>query len=95
MGGAEYAKLGVENSTGTRVFSLSGDVVNPGNYELPHGNSMRELIYDVGGGVPDGRALKAVIPGGSSTSVLTADDIDMKMDFTSLVGPERRSARRA
>jgi NADH-quinone oxidoreductase subunit F len=85
MGGAEYAKLGVENSTGTRVFSLSGDVVNPGNYELPHGISMRELIYDVGGGVANGRALKAVIPGGSSTSVLTADDIDTKMDFTSLV----------
>ena len=46
---------------------------------------MRELIYDVGGGVPGGRELKAVIPGGSSTSVLTADDIDVKMDFTSLV----------
>ena len=85
MGGAEYAKLGVEGSSGTRVFSLSGDVVNPGNYELPHGISMRELVYDVGGGVPNGRALKAVIPGGSSTSVLTADDIDVKMDFTSLV----------
>jgi NADH-quinone oxidoreductase subunit F len=85
LGGAEYAKLGVENSTGTRVFSLSGNVVNPGNYELPHGISMRELIYDVGGGVPDGRELKAVIPGGSSTSVLTADDIDTHMDFTSLV----------
>jgi NADH-quinone oxidoreductase subunit F len=85
LGGAEYAKLGVENSTGTRVFSLSGDVARPGNYELPHGISLRELIYDVGGGVPDGRELKAVIPGGSSTSVLTADDIDVKMDFTSLV----------
>jgi NADH-quinone oxidoreductase subunit F len=85
MGGAEYAKLGVENSAGTRVFSLSGNVVNPGNYELPHGISMRELVYDVGGGVPNGRELKAVIPGGSSTSVLTADAIDTKMDFTSLV----------
>ena len=85
LGGAEYAKLGVENSTGTRVFSLSGNVSNPGNYELPHGISMRELIYDVGGGVPNGRELKAVIPGGSSTSVLTAADIDTKMDFTSLV----------
>jgi len=85
LGGAEYAKLGVENSTGTRVFSLSGDVARPGNYELPHRISLRELIYDVGGGVPDGRELKAVIPGGSSTSVLTADDIDVKMDFTSLV----------
>jgi len=85
LGGAQYAKLGVENSTGTRVFSLSGDVARPGNYELPHGISLRELIYDVGGGVPGGRELKAVIPGGSSTSVLTADDIDVKMDFTSLV----------
>jgi NADH-quinone oxidoreductase subunit F len=85
LGATEYAKLGVENSTGTRVFSLSGDVVNPGNYELPHGISLRELIYDIGGGVPGGRALKAVIPGGSSTSVLTADDVDVKMDFTSLV----------
>jgi NADH-quinone oxidoreductase subunit F len=85
MGGAEYAKLGVENSSGTRVFSLSGDVVSPGNYELPHGISMRELIYDIGGGVPNGRELKAVIPGGSSTSVLTDADIDTKMDFTSLV----------
>ena len=85
LGGADYAKLGVENSTGTRVFSLSGDVVNPGNYELPHGITLRELIYDIGGGVPGGRELKAVIPGGSSTSVLTAADIDVKMDFTSLI----------
>jgi NADH-quinone oxidoreductase subunit F len=85
LGAAEYAKLGVESSTGTRVFSLSGDVVNPGNYELPHGITLRELVYDVGGGVPGGRELKAIIPGGSSTSVLTAADIDTKLDFTSLV----------
>ncbi|HEX2345947.1 MAG TPA: NADH-quinone oxidoreductase subunit NuoF [Gaiellaceae bacterium] len=85
LGAGEYAKLGVEGSTGTRVFSLSGDVVNPGNYELPHGITLRELIYDVGGGLPGGRELKAVIPGGSSTSVLTAADIDTKLDFTSLV----------
>ena len=85
MGGAQYAKLGVQDSTGTRVFSLSGNVVNPGNYELPHGISLRELVYDIGGGIPDGRELKAIIPGGSSTPVLTADDIDVKMDFTSLV----------
>jgi NADH-quinone oxidoreductase subunit F len=85
LGAAEYARLGVENSTGTRVFSLSGDVVNPGNYELPHGISLRELVYDVGGGVPNGRALKAVIPGGSSTPILTAAEIDTKLDFDSLV----------
>jgi NADH-quinone oxidoreductase subunit F len=85
LGASEYAKLGVESSTGTRVFSLSGDVVNPGNYELPHGITLRELIYDVGGGVPGGRDLKAIIPGGSSTSVLTAAEIDTALDFTSLV----------
>ena len=55
MGGAEYAKLGVENSTGTRVFSLSGNVVRPGNYELPHGYPLRDLIHEVGGGIADGR----------------------------------------
>jgi NADH-quinone oxidoreductase subunit F len=85
LGAEEYAKLGVENSSGTRVFSLSGDVANPGNYELPHGITLRELIYDVGGGVPNGRSLKAVIPGGSSTPILTADDIDTPLDFDSLV----------
>ena len=85
LGAEEYAKLGVENSTGTRVFSLSGDVVNPGNYELPHGISLRELIYDIGGGVPNGRELKAIIPGGSSTPVLTAEDIDATLDFDSMV----------
>jgi len=85
IGAVEYAKLGVENSTGTRVFSLSGDVVNPGNYELPHGITLRELIYDVGGGVPGGRELKAIIPGGSSTAVLTASEIDTPLDFDSLV----------
>ena len=50
IGGAEYAKLGVESSTGTRVFSLSGNVVNGGNYELPHGFPLRDLINDLGGG---------------------------------------------
>src|SRR5262249_12956734 len=62
MGGSEYAKLGVDNSAGTRVFSLSGNVVNGGNYELEMGTSLRALIYDIGGGIPEGRALKAVIP---------------------------------
>jgi NADH-quinone oxidoreductase subunit F len=84
MGGAEYAKVGVENSAGTRVFSLSGNVVNGGNFELELGTSLRELIYDVGGGIPDGRELKAVIPGGSSVPVLTADQVDTGLDFDSM-----------
>ena len=81
MGGAEYAKLGVEDSTGTRVFSLSGNVVRPGNYELPHGYPLRDLIHEVGGGIADGRTLKAVIPGGSSTPILTASEAETTMAF--------------
>jgi NADH-quinone oxidoreductase subunit F len=84
MGGEEYAKLGVApNSTGTRVFSLSGNVVKGGNYELEMGTTLRELIYDIGGGIPDGRELKAIIPGGSSTPVLRADQVDMPLDADS------------
>jgi NADH-quinone oxidoreductase subunit F len=86
MGGSEYAKLGVENSTGTRVFSLSGNVERGGNYELELGTSLRELIYDLGGGIPDGRELKAVIPGGSSVPVLRGDEIDIGLDFDSMAG---------
>jgi NADH-quinone oxidoreductase subunit F len=84
LGGADYAKLGVANSAGTRVFSLSGNVVNGGNFELPLGTSLRELIYDIGGGIPDGRELKAVIPGGSSVQVLTADQVDTPLDFDAM-----------
>jgi NADH-quinone oxidoreductase subunit F len=84
LGGAAYAKLGVENSTGTRVFSLSGNVVRGGNYELELGTSLRELIYDFGGGIPDGRELKAIIPGGTSMPVLSADQVDTKLDADSM-----------
>ncbi len=83
-GGAWYASLGVENSAGTRVFSLSGNVVNGGNYELELGTSLYELIYRIGGGIPDGRKLKAVIPGGSSVPVLTAGEIQYPLDFDSM-----------
>jgi len=85
LGGAEYAKIGVPpDSSGTRVFSLSGNVVHGGNYELPLGVTLRELIYEHGGGIPDGRQLKAVIPGGSSVPILTADQIDVPLDATSM-----------
>jgi NADH-quinone oxidoreductase subunit F len=85
MGGAEYAEIGPESSTGTRVFSLSGNVARPGNYELPHGFPLKDLIYDVGGGVPGGRELKAVIPGGSSTPILTAAEAEkVTLDYDSL-----------
>jgi NADH-quinone oxidoreductase subunit F len=84
LGGKKYAKLGVENSRGTRVFSLSGNVVNGGNYEVELGTSLRELVYDIGGGIPDGRELKAIIPGGSSVPVLTADEVDTALDFDAM-----------
>jgi NADH-quinone oxidoreductase subunit F len=84
MGGAEYAKIGPETSPGTVVFSLSGNIANPGNYELELGTPLRELIYDLGGGVPDGRQLKAIIPGGSSVPVLTPDQIETPLDFNSV-----------
>jgi NADH-quinone oxidoreductase subunit F len=84
LGGAEYTKLGTPDSTGTRVFSLSGNVERGGNYELPNGTTLRELIYDIGGGVPGGRELKAIIPGGSSVQILTADQIDTPLSYDAM-----------
>jgi len=85
LGAKEYATIGVPpDSSGTRVFSLSGNVAKGGNYELPMGVTLRELIFDIGGGIPNGRQLKAVIPGGSSVPVLTADQIDVPLDATSM-----------
>jgi NADH-quinone oxidoreductase subunit F len=84
MGGAEYAKLGVPNSRGTRVVSVSGNVVNGGNYEIEAGMSLRDIIFDLAGGIANGRKLKAVVPGGSSTVILRADEIDVGYDFDAL-----------
>jgi len=84
LGVAEYKKVGPESSPGTVVYSLSGNVERPGNYELPLGTTLRELIYDVGGGIPNGRQLKAIIPGGSSVPVFTPDQIDTPADFDSI-----------
>ena len=84
LGAEEFAKIGVESAPGTAVFSLSGNVVNPGNYERPLGTTIRELIYYVAGGVPNGRELKGVIPGGSSVPILTPDQIDTPMDYDAI-----------
>jgi NADH-quinone oxidoreductase subunit F len=84
LGAAEFAKIGSESSPGTVIFSISGNVVRPGNYELELGTPMRELIYDRAGGIADGRELKAVIPGGSSVPALTPDQIDVPLDYDSL-----------
>jgi NADH-quinone oxidoreductase subunit F len=84
IGGAEYAKLGVETSTGTKLVSVSGHVQRPGNYEIELGIPSREIIYDLAGGPPEGRSVKCWFPGGSSSPVLTAADLDVPYDFDSL-----------
>jgi NADH-quinone oxidoreductase subunit F len=84
MGGAEYAKLGVQTSTGTKLVSISGQVQRPGNYEIELGIPSREIIYGLAGGPPEGRELKCWFPGGSSAPVLTPDDLDVPYDFDSL-----------
>ncbi|MEM9444497.1 MAG: NADH-quinone oxidoreductase subunit NuoF [Verrucomicrobiota bacterium] len=76
MGGAEYAKIGKPNNTGTRILCVSGDVKKPGYYEFAVGAlTMGELLYDICGGIRNGNKLKAIIPGGSSAKVLRAGDI--------------------
>ncbi|HTA32153.1 MAG TPA: NADH-quinone oxidoreductase subunit NuoF [Solirubrobacteraceae bacterium] len=84
MGGEEYAKLGVETSTGTKLVSVSGHVQRPGNYEVELGIPSREIIYGLAGGPPDGRTIKCWFPGGSSSPVLTAQDLDVPYDFNSM-----------
>jgi NADH-quinone oxidoreductase subunit F len=84
MGGEEYAKLGVETSTGTKVVSISGHVQKPGNYEIELGIPSREIVYELAGGPPEGRKVKCWFPGGSSSPVLTGEDLDIPYDFDSL-----------
>ena len=84
MGAEAYAKIGTPKNGGTRLFCLSGHINRPGIYELPMGFPLRKMIEEVGGGIPGGKKLKSVIPGGSSCPVLTADEIDVPMDFDSL-----------
>jgi len=84
LGAEAFSKIGVPSAPGTAVFSLSGNVAQPGNYERPLGVTLRELIYEVAGGIAGGRELKAVIPGGSSVPVLTPAEIDTPMDYDSI-----------
>ncbi len=84
LGGEEYAKLGTETSTGTKLVSVSGDVQRPGNYEIELGTPSREIIYGLAGGPEAGREVKFWFPGGSSSPVLTRDDLDLPYDFDTL-----------
>jgi NADH-quinone oxidoreductase subunit F len=83
--GAEwFASIGPEKSPGTKLFSVSGKVERPGNYEVPMGTPLRALLEDHAGGVLDGRRLKAWTPGGSSTPMLTDEHVDVALDFESV-----------
>ena len=85
MGGAAYAQLGTEGSAGTKIFSVSGHVRRPGNFEVELGKvTLGELLNDLAGGPPEGRKFKAVIPGGSSVPYLTPDKFDTPLDYESL-----------
>ena len=84
MGGEDYAKIGTETSTGTKLVSVSGDVQRPGNFEIVLGTPSREIIYDLAGGTPEGREVKFWFPGGSSAPVLTREDLDLPYDFDSM-----------
>ena len=83
-GAERFAGIGSESQGGTRLFCVSGHVVRPGVYEASASSTLRHLIEDLAGGMRDGRKLKAVIPGGISAKILTADEIDVGMDFASL-----------
>jgi NADH-quinone oxidoreductase subunit F len=84
-GAQAYRKFGTEKSAGTKLFSVSGNVIKPGNYEVPLGYPLKDLIFNLCGGLKPGRKLKAVIPGGSSAPVLTAEEsMRATMDYENL-----------
>ena len=86
LGGGEwFANLGTPRNGGTRLFCMSGELERPGVYELPMGYNLKKMIYDVSGGMTRGRNLKGVVPGGSSVQILTPDEIDVAMDFDSMM----------
>ena len=84
-GAANFASVGTEKSKGTKVFALGGKVNNVGLVEVPMGTTLRELIYDIGGGIPDGKQFKAIQTGGPSGGCLTAEYLDEPIDFDNLV----------
>ena len=83
-GGEWYAKIGTEKSKGTKVFALAGRVENTGLVEVPMGISLREMVFEIGGGIPEGRKFKAVQTGGPSGGCLPSECLDMPVDYESL-----------
>lgn len=96
-GATWYKTLGTERSPGVKIFSLSGCVNRPGNYELPLGTTFRELIYTHGGGIPEGRTIKAIMPAGASSAIIHVNDdalLDTRMDYEAVaaIGSQLGSA---
>ncbi len=84
-GAAAFSQYGTEKSKGTKVFALGGKINNVGLVEIPMGTTLRELIYDIGGGIPNGKKFKAIQTGGPSGGCLTEKDLDTPIDFDNLV----------
>ncbi|MBO8138000.1 MAG: NADH-quinone oxidoreductase subunit NuoF [Desulfotomaculum sp.] len=83
-GGRWYSSIGTEKSTGTKIFSLAGKVVNTGLVEVPMGTTLRQIIFDIGGGIPNNRRFKAVQAGGPSGGCIPAEFLDLPVDYHSL-----------
>jgi NADH:ubiquinone oxidoreductase subunit F (NADH-binding) len=85
-GGKWYASIGTEKSKGTKVFALAGKIVNTGLIEVPMGMTLRQIIFEIGGGIPDGRKFKAAQTGGPSGGCIPAEHLDLPVDYESLAG---------
>ncbi len=83
-GGDWFAQIGTDDSKGTKVFALTGKIRNSGLVEVPMGTTLREIVYDIGGGIPNGKAFKAVQTGGPSGGVITAEYLDTPIDYSQL-----------
>lgn len=83
-GGQWYKDLGTEKSSGTKVFALGGKISNVGLVEVPMGTTLRDIVYDIGGGIPEGREFKAVLTGGPSGGCIPAEHLDTPIDFDNL-----------
>jgi NADH:ubiquinone oxidoreductase subunit F (NADH-binding)/(2Fe-2S) ferredoxin len=83
-GAESFAAMGTQNSKGTKVFALTGKIANPGLVEVPMGITLREIVFDIGGGIPGGKAFKAVQIGGPSGGCIPAEHLDIKIDYESL-----------
>ena len=88
--------MGTERSKGTKVFALGGKIVNTGLVEIPMGTTLREIIYDIGGGIPNGKKFKAVQTGGPSGGCIPAEFLDLPIDYDNLtkIGAMMGSVRR-